>query len=67
MQSSGIKCSDELAITGPTTGIVNFSVNEMYVNDRKLEKSSKGDLITIKVPEKVRKNDRVYVLAGGRN
>ena len=67
MQSSGIKCSDELAITGPTTGIVNFSVNEMYVNDKILKKSSKGDLITIKVPEKVRKNDKVYVLAGGRN
>ena len=34
----------------------------MYVNDAPGEKAEHGDIITIKVPERVRENDKLYVV-----
>ena len=39
-----------------------MKVEKMYVNDKKTGKAVKGDVITIKVPEKVRDKDKLYVV-----
>ena len=62
IEAGGISENDELMITGPTTGIVKLNADEIWIDNKHEKQSGKGALVTIKVPEKVRKNDKVYVL-----
>ena len=57
-----IKFGDELIITGSTTGIVEFIVGEVFKNGELVEGEVKGKDVSVKVPEKVRKNDRVWLI-----
>ncbi|QBG45940.1 U32 family peptidase [Verrucomicrobia bacterium S94] len=52
----------EMLIEGPTTGAVQFRVDEFRVNGRPAEKAFKNDMVTFAVPEKVRRNDKVFLL-----
>ncbi len=47
-------------ITGPTTGVQELVIEDMMVNDLKLEKASKGDSCTLKLPFRVRNSDKLY-------
>lgn len=55
-----VKC--EMIIIGATTGLVKFRATEIWLGTNKISKAIKGKLITIKISEKVRQNDKVYVL-----
>jgi U32 family peptidase len=57
-----IEQGQEIMITGPTTGVVRFSVEEFFVNGIKSNLAKKNDDFTIKVPKKVRKNDSVFLI-----
>ena len=69
VENGEIKATDKMLVTGPTTGALIQPVGELRVDDpadsRKsypVEKAVKGDVISIKVNERVRLNDRLYVL-----
>lgn len=63
LESGLIKEGEELLITGPTTGAVFFPANEMRVADSIApEITEKGIRFSVKVPEKVRPGDRLYVM-----
>ncbi|MEM3112975.1 MAG: peptidase U32 family protein [Candidatus Pacearchaeota archaeon] len=65
IQSEKIKVGDEILITGNTTGVIQGKVEEMFVNDKKAEingEAKAGDVITFKVYERVRENDKLYVV-----
>jgi putative protease len=62
METGELKKDDELLITGPTTGLIQFEIKEILLDDKKVNFAKKNDFITFKVPEKARKNDKVYVL-----
>ncbi len=62
LETGELKLNDNIMITGPTTGIVKTKVKSMYANDKNAEKAEKGDNITIPVPEKIRKNDKLYLI-----
>jgi putative protease len=62
LEAGEIKKGDEILITGPTTGVVQFNLEEIHSDDRTVDQAKKNDFITIKIPEKARKNDKVYVL-----
>jgi putative protease len=51
---------DTILITGPTTGAKEVEVNDMMVNDKKLSKGSKGDLVTIPLGFRIRPSDKLY-------
>ncbi|MFA6073026.1 MAG: peptidase U32 family protein [Candidatus Woesearchaeota archaeon] len=57
-----IKKGDEILITGTTTGVVQFIVNAIVLDEKNVEIAKKNDFIAFMVPQKVRKNDKVYVL-----
>ncbi len=59
---SDLKTRDNISIIGNTTGIVNMKVDSMEINKKKVKKAGKGKEAGIKVPEKLRKNDEVYVI-----
>lgn len=63
LESGYIVEGDELLVTGPTTGAVFFTATDMRVDDGMLEKvADKGTRFSIKVPEKVRPGDTLYVM-----
>ena len=63
IQSEMIKTGDEILITGNTTGVIEGKVESMFVNDKpNIEIAKQGDVITFKVSERVRENDKLYVV-----
>ena len=60
MEAYDLKVGDTILITGPTTGAQELVVEEMFINDQKGEKATKGDLITIKFPFRIRPSDKLY-------
>lgn len=61
IKNNGFAQGDRLMIIGPATGICELKVKECFVDDKPVKKVSKGLSATIRVPEKVRRNDKVYV------
>ena len=61
VESGELKVGDEIIITGPTTGLVRFVIEEIRVDMEPVEKAVKGQLCSIAVPEKVRPGDRLYL------
>ncbi len=52
---------DEVVITGPTTGAVILTLDEIRVDLKPVEKAVKGESFSIKVLGKIRPSDRLYV------
>lgn len=52
---------DEYGVIGDNTGNVRGFVEGLMVNDKRNDKAVKGDQITFKVGERVRKNDELYI------
>ncbi len=52
---------DTLLIIGPTTGVVTLEAGKIILDEKEVDCAVKGQLITIPVSQKVRKNDKVYV------
>ncbi|MEK6817201.1 MAG: U32 family peptidase [Nanoarchaeota archaeon] len=62
LQTGEIKSGDEIIITGKTTGIIHQKIESLYVNEKPANKAKKGEIITIKLNEKIRKNDKLYII-----
>ncbi|MBD3362684.1 U32 family peptidase [Candidatus Dojkabacteria bacterium] len=57
-----INNKDKFLITGPTTGAVSGKLTGMMIDDKEVNKAKQGDDLTFKVPEKVRKNDKFFIV-----
>ncbi len=51
---------DKLLITGPTTGAMYLDADLIMYNDHPVDRAEKGQRISIKVPDKVRPNDKFF-------
>ncbi|OPZ25656.1 MAG: Peptidase family U32 [Bacteroidetes bacterium ADurb.BinA174] len=60
VETQSIKTGDELLITGPTTGAVFLSAEDIHVDLKQVDKAVKGEHFSIKTPEKIRPNDQLY-------
>ncbi|PLB20073.1 MAG: Collagenase [Flavobacteriaceae bacterium FS1-H7996/R] len=60
IEAYDITVGDTILITGPTTGAKELEVAEMMVNDTKLSKGTKGDLVTIPLGFRIRPSDKLY-------
>lgn len=63
METGTLRRGDEILIIGPTTGVVELTLDEMRVGDPgvKVEEVNKGDLFSFAVPAKIRPSDRLYL------
>ena len=61
MESGELKVGDEIVITGPTTGAIIMTVDEIRVDLKPVERAVKGDRFSIKVDKKVRPSDKLYI------
>lgn len=55
-----IKIGDKLLITGPTTGVKEFELEDMMVNDERIQVAKKGDSCTFRTDFRVRLSDKLY-------
>ncbi len=62
LHSGKIELGDEILIIGKTTGILKQKVDSLYIDEKPVSSAKNKDIITIKVNERVRENDKLFVL-----
>ena len=60
MENGELSVGDEVVITGPTTGAVIMTVEEIRVDLKTVEKAVKGDRFSIKTEVKIRPSDKMF-------
>ncbi|ULB34711.1 MULTISPECIES: peptidase U32 family protein [Proteiniphilum] len=60
VETQSVRQGDELLITGPTTGAVFVTADDIRVDLATVPEAFKGDHFSIKVNEKIRPNDQLY-------
>ena len=60
LENGNLNKGDTILITGPTTGVIEYQVDEIRVDLKVTEKALKGELCSIKTPEYLRRSDKVY-------
>jgi U32 family peptidase len=60
LENGDLYKGDTVLITGPTTGVVEYIIDEIRVDLFVTEKAMKGELCSIKVPDYLRRSDKVY-------
>ena len=61
MESGELRVGDEIIITGPTTGAVPVTIDEIRVDLKPVEKTVKGERFSIKVADKIRPSDKMFL------
>lgn len=60
MECGTLKVGDEILITGPTTGALFQTIDEIRVNLEPVAEAKKGERFSFKVNEKIRPSDKLY-------
>ena len=60
MQSGAISVGDQILIIGTTTGVVEITVPEIRVDLNPVEKTVKGEIFSMPVPQLIRRGDKIY-------
>ncbi len=60
LENGDLNKGDTILVTGPTTGVIEYSLDEIRVDLKATDKASKGELCSIKLPDYLRRSDKVY-------
>jgi len=60
LENGNLTKGDTILITGPTTGVVEYTVDEIRVDLKVVEMALKEELCSIKTPHYLRRSDKVY-------
>lgn len=60
IETQSVKAGDELLVTGPTTGALFITADDIRVDMKTTQEAVKGDYFSIKTNEKIRPNDQLY-------
>ena len=58
---------DKMLITGPTTGVIYVTVDEIHNDTTSVNTAQKGTRVSFKVPEKVRPSDKLFKIVKTNN
>ncbi len=62
VQAHPLKVGEKILVMGKHTGVIHGEVTSMRKDDSEIVETGSKDLITISFPEKVRENDKLYIL-----
>lgn len=62
IQAHEVKKGDRLVIMGKSTGVLEVTADCIIRDEQEIDQTERSDLVTIQVPERVRKNDKIYLL-----
>lgn len=60
IETGEVSLGDEVLIIGPTTGVIETTVSEIRVDNKKSAKAVKGEKCSIPVDSTVRRSDKLY-------
>lgn len=60
LQSGALKSGDTIMIIGPTTGVVETEAHDFRFDDMTLQYAPQGSKVSMKVPKRVRRNDKLF-------
>ncbi|MEI6049475.1 MAG: peptidase U32 family protein [Bacteroidota bacterium] len=60
LENGDLNNGDTIFFTGPTTGVVEYNVDEIRVDLMVTEKAGKGELCSVKISDYLRRSDKVY-------
>ena len=60
LENGDLKKGDTILISGPTTGVVEYEIDEIRVDLKTTDIALKGELCSIKTPDYLRRSDKVY-------
>ena len=66
IEAFDIKRGDKLLITGPTTGVQELILEDMYVNDQLSESAKKGDSCPFRTEFRTRPSDKLYKIVSNQ-
>lgn len=66
LETSNLKVGDEIVVSGPTTGVVETVVQEIRVELLPVDEGKKGERISVKIDEKLRRADKLYKLVDAK-
>lgn len=53
---------DSVQVEGPSTGFAVFTADEIRLDGTAVESAQKGSVVSVKTPQRLRRNDRLFVL-----
>jgi len=62
IESNQLKLNDNIIFQGSTTGVIEQKITSMEKNHKKIKKAKKGERIAIKTNNRVRENDKVFLM-----
>jgi putative protease len=60
LETGDLTKGDIILITGSTTGVIEYTINEIRVDLKETDKAIKGEFCSIKIMDLVRRSDKVY-------
>lgn len=60
LENGDLRKGETILITGPTTGIIEYTVNEIRVDLKETVSAFKGEFCSIKITDFLRRSDKVY-------
>lgn len=60
LESGNLEKGDVVLIIGPTTGVVEYNVDEIRVDLKETVKAMKGEFCSVKTDTFLRRSDKVY-------
>jgi putative protease len=60
LENGDLEKGDTILITGPTTGVIEYTTEEIRVDLKETKKALKGEFCSIKIPDFLRRSDKVY-------
>jgi len=67
LDAGQLNVNDRIYIIGPNTGVMEFKINELRDNNGNVIQFSDKNIVSFKVPSRVRKNDKVYLIKNRNN
>ena len=62
VESGSLTLGEEIIISGPSTGIIQLTVDEIRIDKIIADKVEKGQFFSIKTPQIIRRSDKLYKL-----
>jgi len=60
VEAGHLESGDNILITGPTTGVVEWTLDEMQVDYKKVSRVEKGEHFSIPISNTIRRSDKLY-------
>jgi len=67
LETHTLSIGDHILIIGPTTGVIESTVNEIRVDLKPVNEAVKGDRFSIPVPDVVRRSDKLFKIVEAKD